>query len=62
MGSCGSVIDGAIVEKNCRVGAGVKIVNQRRLDGCSETAECMIVDGIVVIQRGATLPDGWWLP
>jgi glucose-1-phosphate adenylyltransferase len=56
-----SVIDGAIVEKNCRVGAGARIVNDRRLELSLETPEAMIVDGILVVQRGATLPDGWRL-
>jgi glucose-1-phosphate adenylyltransferase len=57
----GTVIDGAIVEKNCRVGAGVKILNQGRLDSSPESAEGMIVDGIFIVQRAATLPNGWQL-
>ena len=46
-----TVIDGAIVEKNCRVGAGVRIVNDQRTDSSPETPEAMIVDGILVVQR-----------
>ena len=57
----GTVIDGAIVEKNCRVGAGVKILNQGRPDSSPESAEGMIVDGIFIVQRAATLPNGWQL-
>jgi glucose-1-phosphate adenylyltransferase len=57
----GTVIDGAIVEKNCRVGAGVKILNQHRPDSSPESAEGMIVDGIFIVQRAATLSNGWQL-
>ncbi len=56
-----TIIDGAIVEKNCRVGGGVRIVNDGRMDSSPENPEAMIVDGILVVQRGATLPDGWRL-
>jgi glucose-1-phosphate adenylyltransferase len=56
-----TVIDGAIVEKNCRIGRGVRIVNDHKLDYSPETPECMIVDGIAIVQRGVTLPDGWKL-
>ena len=57
----GTVIEGAIVDKNCRIGAGVKILNQGRLDSSPESAEGMIVDGIFIVQRAATLPNGWQL-
>jgi glucose-1-phosphate adenylyltransferase len=57
----GTVIEHAIVEKNCRIGAGARIVNPRHLETSEETAECMIVDGILVVQRAATIPDGWKL-
>jgi glucose-1-phosphate adenylyltransferase len=55
----GTVIDGAIIEKNCRIGSGVRIVNTANVETSPETPECMVVDGILVVQRGATLPDGW---
>ncbi len=56
-----TVIEGSIVEKNCRVGAGVRVVNDRKLETSEEAPECMIVDGIAIVQRGVTLPDGWKL-
>jgi glucose-1-phosphate adenylyltransferase len=57
----GSEIDGVIVDKNCRIGARVRIVNDRGLDSSTETPQYMICDGIIVVQKGAVLPDGWKL-
>jgi glucose-1-phosphate adenylyltransferase len=57
----GSLIDGAIVDKNCRIGTNVLIVNERKLVDSKETAEAIIRDGIVVIPKGAIVPDGWSL-
>jgi glucose-1-phosphate adenylyltransferase len=57
----GSVIEGAIIDKNCRIGAGVRVINSQKVETSPESPECMIVDGIAVVQRGATLPDGWRL-
>lgn len=57
----GTHIEGSIVETNCRIGAGVRIANPGKLESSAETAECMIVDGIPVLLRGATLPHGWQL-
>jgi glucose-1-phosphate adenylyltransferase len=55
------VIDGAIVDKNCRVGAGSKIINLSKIQDSPETAEGMVCDGIVVIPKDSTLPEGWQL-
>jgi glucose-1-phosphate adenylyltransferase len=57
----GSFIEGAIIDKNCRIGAGVRVANTQNVETSPESPECMIVDGISVVQRGATLPDGWKL-
>jgi len=54
-----SHVEGAIIDKNCRIGRNVRIANDRGVDTSEETPEAMIADGIVVIQKGATLPDGW---
>jgi glucose-1-phosphate adenylyltransferase len=53
------VIDGAIVDKNCRVGAGSHIVNLSKIQDSPETPEGMICDGIVVIPKDSTLPEGF---
>jgi glucose-1-phosphate adenylyltransferase len=53
----GSVIERAIIDKNCRIGKGVHVLNERGLETSPESPECMVVDGVTVVQRGAILPD-----
>ena len=55
----GTVIEGAIIDKNCRIGANVRIANDRHLDTSPETPEAMVADGIIIVQKEAVLPDGW---
>ncbi len=57
----GTRIEGAIVDKNCRIGRGVQVINGQGVDSTEETPQGMIRDGIVVIPKDATLPDGWGL-
>jgi glucose-1-phosphate adenylyltransferase len=52
------VIDGAIVDKNCRVGAGCRITNEGKVQDGPETPFGMICDGIVVLPKDSVLPDG----
>jgi glucose-1-phosphate adenylyltransferase len=52
-----TVIERAIIDKDCRIGSNVRIVNERGLtDG--EGDNFVIRDGIVVIPRGTVVPDG----
>ena len=55
------VIDGAIVDKNCRVGSGARIINESGIQDGPETPEAMICDGIVVVPKDSTVPAGWSL-
>ncbi|MGD9723794.1 MAG: glucose-1-phosphate adenylyltransferase [Pirellulales bacterium] len=55
----GSIIEGALIDKNCRIGRGVRVANDAQLETSEETPEAMIRDGIVCVQKGAILPDGW---
>ncbi len=57
----GTRIEGAIIDKNCRIGRNVQIVNHQGIESTDETSQSMIRDGIVVIPKGATLPDNWKL-
>lgn len=57
----GSQIEGVIVDKNCRIGKNVRVVNSKGLDSSAETPEYMICEGIAVVQKGAVLSDGWKL-
>ena len=53
----GSVIEGAIVDKDCRVGRNVRIANSRGVE--NEDGNCYIIrDGIVVIPKAMVVPDG----
>ena len=55
----GTLIQGAIVDKNCRIGRNVRIVNERGVESSEESSQAMICDGIVVVPKDALLPDGW---
>ena len=53
----GTVIERAIVDKNARIGAGVRITPDGKppdMDG----PNFYVRDGIVVIPKGAVVPDG----
>jgi glucose-1-phosphate adenylyltransferase len=53
----GCVIERAILDKECRVGRNVRIVNRRNLLN-DEGDNYVIRDGIVTIPRGTVVPDG----
>jgi len=55
----GSHIEGAILDKNCRIGRRVTVVNEQGLQDTPETPYGMIRDGIVVMAKNTALPDGW---
>jgi glucose-1-phosphate adenylyltransferase len=52
-----SVIERAIVDKNTRIGRGVRIVNEgAELE--KDGKDYFIRDGIVIVPKGAVIPDG----
>ena len=55
----GTRIEGAIIDKNCRIGRNARIVNARGVELTEETEYGMVRDRVVVLPKGATLPDGW---
>ncbi|PQO25017.1 glucose-1-phosphate adenylyltransferase [Blastopirellula marina] len=57
----GSVIKGAIVDKNCHIGNNVRVVKTDNLEDKEYPEGVTIVDGIPCIEKGACLPDGWTL-
>ncbi len=57
----GSHIEGAIIDKNARIGRNVRIINQQGLENTEETPFGMIRDGIVVTAKNTSMPDGWRL-
>ena len=54
----GSLLDGVIVDKNCRIGDGVHVRGGDVLKVPADTP-IVIQDGIIVIPKETTLPDGW---
>ena len=57
----GSVIENCIVDKNGRIGRNVVIRNEANLETSDEHEACVIRDGIPVVEKDATLADGWKL-
>jgi glucose-1-phosphate adenylyltransferase len=57
----GTYVEGAIIDKNCRIGANVRVVNSRGVESTEENQFGMIRDGIVVVPKATTLPNGWTL-
>jgi glucose-1-phosphate adenylyltransferase len=55
----GTLIEGAIIDKNCRIGRNARIINDKGLEDTPETQYGMIRDGIMVIPKETTLPDHW---
>jgi glucose-1-phosphate adenylyltransferase len=54
-----TIIQGAIVDKNARIGRNVKIVNKDRVrESNHEDLGFVIRSGIVVVIKNATIPDG----
>lgn len=54
-----SMIDQAIVDKNCRIGSNVKIVGGNMSDSESADGFCTYRDGIAVIAKETVVPSNW---
>lgn len=52
-----SVLDRVIVDKNARIGRGVKLVNTAGIDE-ADGPNYYIRNGIIVVPKGAVIPDG----
>ena len=57
----GSVIEGAILDKDCHIGRNVRIVNSQKVENSPDADDCVIRDGIPVVVKDAVLTDGWKL-
>ncbi|MEQ8839100.1 MAG: glucose-1-phosphate adenylyltransferase, partial [Lacipirellulaceae bacterium] len=55
----GAVIDGAIIDKNCRIGPGAQLVNRHNVDEGEAGEFCSIRDGILVACKDAHFLEGW---
>lgn len=57
----GSYIEGALIDKNCRIGQNVRVVNERGIIDGEDNDQCVVRDGIPCVIKEAVLPDGWKL-
>lgn len=55
----GALVEKAIIDKNCRIGAGAQVVNPGSQGDCEVNESCSLRDGILVVEKDACLPDGW---
>lgn len=56
-----SVIEGAILDKNCRIGKDTRIVNDSGVENQGEEELVQIRDGIPIVIKNAVLTDGFRL-
>lgn len=54
------IISRAIIDKNVKIGKGVQLVNKQKLTQYNGE-NIFIRDGIIIVPRGATIPDGFIL-
>jgi glucose-1-phosphate adenylyltransferase len=55
----GSVIRNAIIDKNARIGAGVRLVNERRVnEEVAPNGSWHIREGIIIVPKNSIIPDG----
>jgi len=53
----GSVVRGAILDKDVRIGEGVRLVNEAGVEH-ADGDQHFIRDGVVIVPKGAVIPDG----
>lgn len=55
----GVVVEQAIIDKNCRIGAGAKIIGSDKYEGRDKEGLVFMRDGILVVPKNTTIPAGW---
>ena len=55
----GSVIEGAIVDRACRIGRNIRIGPRDGLEANADLGPVVIRDGVIVVPQGTILPDGY---
>ncbi len=53
----GTIIEGAILDKNCRIGANARI--RRGGEDRSLGEHCHVRDGVTIVVKDGIIPDGW---
>jgi glucose-1-phosphate adenylyltransferase len=55
----GTIIEGAIVDKNVRIGTQTRIVNDHGWDEIGDSTTFTVRDGVAIVPKDAIVPDGW---
>ena len=55
----GTIVEGAIVDKNVRIGRRTRIVNEHGWDATGDSDRFTVRDGVAVVPKDAVVPDGW---
>jgi glucose-1-phosphate adenylyltransferase len=54
-----TIINRAIIDKNARIGSGVRLVNEAKiLEADGENNSYYIRDGIIIVPKNAVIKDG----
>ncbi len=57
-----STVINAIVDKNVRIGKGVRVEIPANAPAYADLPECSINEGVMIVAKDAVLPDGWNWP
>jgi glucose-1-phosphate adenylyltransferase len=55
----GTIIEGAIIDKNVRIGRRARVVNEHGWDATADSDRFTVRDGVAVVPKDAVVPDGW---
>ena len=55
----GTIIEGAIIDKNVRIGQRVRIVNDHGWEATGDSDRFTVRDRVAVVPKDAHVPDGW---
>jgi glucose-1-phosphate adenylyltransferase len=55
----GTIIEGAIIDKNVRIGRRARIVNEHGWENTADSERFTVRDGVAVVPKDALVPDGW---
>lgn len=56
-----SVVENAIIDKDCRIGQRVFLINEKKIQDTDESDYGMIRDGVICVRKEAVIPDYWSL-
>jgi len=56
----GAVIEGAIIDKNVRIGRRARVVDDHGWQDLADSDRFTVRDGVAVVPKDALIPDGWF--